>query len=162
MALFPGLPRWASTRKEKPIWILLKQETVSGSGISWAVCKSAPRSRKITMPAAHYSFFTGRMPFLPPNQQRQSTEGKRFVTAVWKNWTSRKRNKGFLWNFTSMTKIDVVLCVCKILFKLVQVCGGCCEMFRGLTFLGHSVVTGKESSSLHQLSFWSRGNWAAV
>jgi len=24
----------------------------------------------------HHSFFTGRMPFLPPNQQRQSTEGK--------------------------------------------------------------------------------------
>ena len=33
---FPGLPRWASTRKVKPIWILMKQETVSGSGISWA------------------------------------------------------------------------------------------------------------------------------
>ena len=33
-ALFPGLPRWAGTRKVKPIWILLKQETVSGSGIS--------------------------------------------------------------------------------------------------------------------------------
>jgi len=29
------------------------------------------------MPAPHHSkFFTGRMPFLPPNQQRQSTEGK--------------------------------------------------------------------------------------
>jgi len=27
---------------------LLKQETVSGSGISWAVCKSALRSRQIT------------------------------------------------------------------------------------------------------------------
>jgi len=25
---FPGLPRWASTRKVKPIWILLKQETL--------------------------------------------------------------------------------------------------------------------------------------
>jgi len=25
-ALCPGLPRWASTRKVKPIWILLKQE----------------------------------------------------------------------------------------------------------------------------------------
>jgi len=38
--------------------------------------KSAPRSRQITMPAPHYSnFFTGRMPFLPPNQQCQSTEG---------------------------------------------------------------------------------------
>ena len=35
------------TRKVKPIWILLKQETVSGSGISWAICKSAPRSRQI-------------------------------------------------------------------------------------------------------------------
>jgi len=34
MALFPGLPRWTGTRKVKPIWILLKQETVSGSGIS--------------------------------------------------------------------------------------------------------------------------------
>ena len=35
-ALFPGLPGSAGTRKVKPIWILLKQETVSGSGISWA------------------------------------------------------------------------------------------------------------------------------
>jgi len=57
MALFPGLPGWADTRKKKPIWILLKQETVSGSGISWAICKSAPRSRQITTPAAHHSVF---------------------------------------------------------------------------------------------------------
>ena len=75
-ALCPGLPGWASTRKVKPIWILLKQETVSGSGISWAICKSASSSRQKTMPVPHYSsFFTGRMPFLPPNQQHQSTEG---------------------------------------------------------------------------------------
>ena len=51
------------------IWISLKQETVSGSGISWAICKSAPRSRQTTTPAPHHSVFTGRMPFLPPNQQ---------------------------------------------------------------------------------------------
>ena len=57
MALCPGLPGWASTRKVKPIWILLEQETVSGSGISWAVCKSAPRSRQITTPAPHRSVF---------------------------------------------------------------------------------------------------------
>ena len=50
-AVFSGLPGWAGTRKEKPIWILLKQETVSGSCISWAICKSAPRSRQITTPA---------------------------------------------------------------------------------------------------------------
>ena len=72
---FSGLPGWAGTRKLKPIWILLKQETVSGSGISWAICKSASRSRQITMPVLHHSkFFTGQMPFLSPNQQRQSTE----------------------------------------------------------------------------------------
>ena len=54
---FLGLPRWAGTRKVKPIWILLKQQTVSGSGFSWAICKSAPRSIQITMPATHHSFF---------------------------------------------------------------------------------------------------------
>ena len=75
-ALFPGLPGWAGIRKVKPIWILLKQETVSGSGISWAICKCASRSRQITMPGPTTQFFTGRMPFLPPNQQCQSTEGR--------------------------------------------------------------------------------------
>jgi len=80
MALFPGLPRWADTRKVKPIWILVEQETMSGNGISWAICKSAPCCRQTTTPAPHHSFFTGRMPFLPPNQQRQSTEGK---GAIW-------------------------------------------------------------------------------
>jgi len=54
---FPGLARWAGTRKLKPIWILLKQETVSDSGIIWAICKSAPRSRQITTPAPHHSVF---------------------------------------------------------------------------------------------------------
>jgi len=57
MALCPGLPGWAGTRKAKPIWISLKQETVSGSDISWAICKYAPHSRQITMPAPHHSVF---------------------------------------------------------------------------------------------------------
>ena len=56
-------------RKVKPIWILLKQETVSGSGISWAICKSAPRSRQITMPAPHHSVFYG--PHALPADQRE-------------------------------------------------------------------------------------------
>jgi len=60
---------------ENVVVILLKQETVSGSGINWAISKSAPRSRQITTPTPHHSVFTGWMPFLPPNQQRQSTEG---------------------------------------------------------------------------------------
>ena len=43
--------------KGKTIWILLKQEALSGSGIVWAICKPAPRSRQITMPAPHHSVF---------------------------------------------------------------------------------------------------------
>jgi len=47
----------------------------SDSGISWAICKSlhlAPGRQ----PRQHLTtqFSTGRVPFLPPNQQRQSTE----------------------------------------------------------------------------------------
>jgi len=49
-ALCPGLPGWA--------------------GISWAICKSALRSRQ--HPTTQV-FLQG-MPFLPPKQQRQSTE----------------------------------------------------------------------------------------
>jgi len=56
-AHFPGLPWWGATRKAKPNWILLKQETVSGSDISWAICKSAPRSRQITTSAPQHSVF---------------------------------------------------------------------------------------------------------
>ena len=54
---------------------LLEQETVSGSGICWAICKSAPHPRQPRQNPTT-QFFTGRMPFLPPNQQRQSTEGE--------------------------------------------------------------------------------------
>ena len=56
-ALCPGLTEWAGTRKVKPIWILLNQETVSGSGISWVICKSAPRSRQITTLVPHHAVF---------------------------------------------------------------------------------------------------------
>jgi len=74
-ALCPGVPGWAGTRKVIPTRILLKQETVSGSGISRAICKSATCSRQTTTPAPHHSVFTDRTTFLPPSQQRQSAEG---------------------------------------------------------------------------------------
>jgi len=69
-ALFPVLP---STRKLKPIWILLKQETVSGSGISWTICKSAACSRQTTTPAqpTHQSVFY-RLDALPAAQPTAS------------------------------------------------------------------------------------------
>ena len=80
------LPGWAGTRNLKSILILLKQETVSDSGISWAVCKSATRYRQ---PRQHPNtqFFTGWMPFLPPNQQHQSTEGSSRVSSCFPIYT---------------------------------------------------------------------------
>jgi len=50
-----GTTRVSRYQKGKPIWILLKQETVSGSGIHWAICKSAPHSSQITTPVPHHS-----------------------------------------------------------------------------------------------------------
>ena len=64
-------------------------------------------------------FFTGQMPFLSPNQQRQSTEGtlaalttytltkllnkklkkKLKVTVFWKNCENLKTKKGKFWTF---------------------------------------------------------------
>ena len=51
-------------------------EVLGCYGISWTICKqSAPRSRQITTPTPRQSMFTGRMLFLTPSQQCQSTEG---------------------------------------------------------------------------------------
>ena len=83
----PGLPRLASTRKVKPIWILLKQETVSGIDISWAICKqSAPRSRQITMPAPHQSVFY-RPDALPAAQPTASMHWRQMhcMCTVWQH-----------------------------------------------------------------------------
>ena len=80
-APFPGLPGWASTRKVKPIWILLKQETVSGSGISWDICKSTPRSRQITMPAPHHSSFL--QAGCPSCRPTNSVKG---LKMLWNSW----------------------------------------------------------------------------
>jgi len=54
-ALFRDYPdKKEKERKLKPTW---KQETLTGSSISWAICKSASHSRQITMPAPHHSVF---------------------------------------------------------------------------------------------------------
>jgi len=95
-ALYLGLPGWAGTRKVKPIWIILKQETVSGSGIRWAICKSAPRSRQITMPAPHRSVFY-RPDALPVTQP--------------KHWSVKalKANRSIIWSQQSASILKVYL-----------------------------------------------------
>ena len=74
---YPGKP--VPERKNQSGFYWSKRQWVAvGSDIHWVLCKSAPSSSQITTPAPHHSVFTGRMPFLPPNQQHQSTEGTTF------------------------------------------------------------------------------------
>jgi len=69
---------WVSWhQKGKPFWILLEQEMM---GWQWhqldhmqIICTSLQTD---TTPVPHHSVFTGRMLFLPSNQQCQSTEGQ--------------------------------------------------------------------------------------
>jgi len=97
-ALFPGLPRWAGTRKVKPIWILLKQETMSGSGISWAICKLAPCSRQTTTPAPHHSvFLQAGCPSCRPTNSVKALKEILHLPAVDKNG-----------NFLSVTVCDII------------------------------------------------------
>ena len=78
-ALFPRLPGSAGTRKAKPIWIF--PETTDSE---WQWYQLGRMQVCILLQTDNHCqhlttlFFTGRMPFLPPNQQRQkaqSTEG---------------------------------------------------------------------------------------
>ena len=74
-ALCPGLSGWAGTRKVKTN---LDFTEARDSEWQWQqlghmqVCTSLQTDKHASTPPL--SFFTGRMPFLPPNQQCQSTE----------------------------------------------------------------------------------------
>jgi len=95
----------------EPIWILLKQETVSGNGISWAMCKSAPCRRQTTMPSLQQSVFYRPDVLLSPNQQRQSTEGKqkKCYTEIYVITSENSHIFGSKQHFSNMTKTLVSL-----------------------------------------------------
>jgi len=117
MASFQGKP---GTRRVKPISIILKQEmTGGGSGIIWTICKSfAPRSRQTTTPAPHHQFFTGEMPFLMPNQQRQSTRQQDVDLLVCQHqlqssrmWTLLNKLLQFIHSQSQLQKLLIYVCV---------------------------------------------------
>jgi len=64
------------------------------------VCTSLQTNNHASTPPL--SFFTGRMPFLPPNQQRQSTEGTNWNTRI-KHHNETKR----YFNVRSKADIDL-------------------------------------------------------
>jgi len=88
---FSGTTQVNRYQKGKPIWILLNQETVSGSGISWAICKSTPCSRQTTTPAPHHSVFY-RPDALPATQPTVSKHWKHMNIKVSKFDTLHSRN----------------------------------------------------------------------
>ena len=126
-ALCPGLPRWAGTRKVKPISVLLEQETVSGSGISWAICKSAPCSRQITTSVPHYSsFLRAGCPSCRPTNSVKALKTQVIVS------NCILIHNGF--------KIQVICSLINV--KKPLICWQCCSLFmRLLWFLVLLVVT---------------------
>ena len=75
-ALFPGLPGWTSTRKVKT-----NLDFTEARDSEWHWYQLGHMQVRTSLQTDNHAstpplkFFTGRMPFLPPNQQRQSTEG---------------------------------------------------------------------------------------
>jgi len=104
--LCPGLAGWASTRKVKPVWILLKQKAMSGSGVCWATCKPAPHCRQITKTEPYRSVFYRLDAFLPPNQQHHSTKGNSAI--LWLGDKSHDGDPG-VWCFTCLDLIQLPL-----------------------------------------------------
>jgi len=75
-ALCLGIHGWAGTRKVKPIWILLEQETVSGSGISCChmqVCISFQRDNHASNPPL--SFLQAGCPSCHPTNSVKALKG---------------------------------------------------------------------------------------
>jgi len=70
-----GTTRVNQYRKGKTNLDLLEQEIVSGSSPADATANLHLAPDRYTCQHPTTQFFTGRMPFLPPNQHCQSTEG---------------------------------------------------------------------------------------
>jgi len=57
-------------------WIFVEQGKIMEAEVPTVRVGATPAGLTAPPPQQPPRFFTGRMPFLPPNQQHQSTEGK--------------------------------------------------------------------------------------
>ena len=73
-ALFPGPLRWAGARREL-LDFMVQGNINRRRHIDHPVGCHSIQTNQCPPPPSPPHFFTGRMPFLPPNQQCQSTEG---------------------------------------------------------------------------------------
>jgi len=77
---FPGGPSLAGIRMS-PFWILLKLR-MTGMVVTTGAIRHAKLQSKRHHQHTNAQFSTGRMPFLSPNRQCQSTDGKKSVNEV--------------------------------------------------------------------------------
>ena len=73
-ALFSGPPGWAGARRE-PLDFMVQGKINRGRHTDHPAGRHSIQNNQCPPPSSPM-IFTGRMPFLPPSQQRQSTEGK--------------------------------------------------------------------------------------
>ena len=126
---------------------------MSGSGISWAICKSAPRSRQITMPAPHHSvFLQAGCPSCRPTNSVKTLKAKKTDQSPGAHFNGKRLRR--IWcvytsccTFLPLTKLYVVicchsftsvLCIRWYLHNFTMYCGGliiiwhkCCRWLRG-------------------------------
>jgi len=99
----PGLAGWTGTRKVKPgrlkpIWIYWSKRqwvAVAAAGL-YASLRLIPDNHANIPPL---SFFTGQMPSLPPNQQRQSTAIYITIIMLVDKCTTKIRLKKVWWKY---------------------------------------------------------------
>jgi len=79
----------AGTRNVKPIWISLKQETVSGSGISWAICVYTSRQtdNHASIPPLSFFYRPDALPDAQPTAPNATTLRKKQKSANVKSLT---------------------------------------------------------------------------
>ena len=70
---FPGPPGWAGARREL-LDFMVPGKISGGRHMDNPAGRHSIRTNQCPPPPSH--IFTGRMPFLPPNQQCQNTEGR--------------------------------------------------------------------------------------
>jgi len=78
--LFPRPPGWAGARTEL-LDFMVQGRTNRGRHTNYLAGHHSIRTKQCPPPPSPH-FFTGRMPFLPPNQQCQSTEGKNLYSKI--------------------------------------------------------------------------------
>ena len=91
-ALFPGPPRWAGARREL-LDFMVQGEINRGRHTDHPAGRHSIRTNQCPPPLSP-PFFTGQMPFLPPNQQRQSP---------WLTWLASSSVVLFLFLFRKRT-----------------------------------------------------------